>query len=477
MASYKTPGVYVEEKSMLPPSVAGVATAVPAFIGYTEKKAKRDIQPITSLLEYQTIFGEGNAITFDKGKVKGQEYALFDSMRLFYDNGGGACYVVSIGTYKDKVDAEAYKKAIDLLEQQADVTILVFPDAATLLPTAKDLASVQSKALDHCQTIGGRFTILDVKMIDKITKETTGAKPEEKKVETIDATMADQILAFRDGVTNNLCYGAAYYPYIKTTYKKDIPFDVVLAAIPDEVKKLAENKKPMELVDSIKNETDKDKKKLMINAAIQQIVGYAETLADLQDQACVIPPSGAMAGIYAAVDARVGVWQAPANVGVSSIKDLTVMISDSQQESLNVDPQTAKSVNAIRYFKGKGILVWGARTLDGGSNEWRYVPVRRLFTYVEQSVKLSTAWAVFQPNDANTWIKIKCQISNFLSTLWRDGALAGSSTDEAYFVEVGKGVTMTEDDINNGYLRVRIGLAAVRPAEFIVLEFSHKVNE
>jgi phage tail sheath protein FI len=143
---------------------------------------------------------------------------------------------------------------------------------------------------------------------------------------------------------------------------------------------------------------------------------------------------------------------------------------------MNVDTD-GKSVNAIRFFKGKGILVWGSRTLDGASNEWRFVPVRRLFSYVEQSVKLSTNWVVFQPNDSNTWIKVKCQISNFLSTLWRSGAMAGASTDEAYFVEVGEGITMTTDDINRGYLRVRIGLAAVRPAEFIVLEFMHKVQE
>ena len=475
----------MEEKSMLPPSVAGVATAVPAFIGYTELAAKRAIQPITSLLEYQTIFGEGKAITCENGKAKGQEYALFDSIRLFYDNGGGACYVVSIGTYTDGVDAEKYKAAIKLLEQQSDVTILVLPDAATLLKTATDLASVQSAALDHCQVIGGRFTILDVKMLEPTIKKENQqvgtddkGKPIMEKVETVVVPDIDQqVLAFREGVKNNLCYGAAYFPYLKTTYKKDIPFDVVLKAIPEEVKKSKENVKAMELVGNIEKEADEAKKKLMINAAIQQLVGYAEALEKLQDEASVIPPSGAIAGIYAATDARVGVWQAPANVGISSVKDLTTMISDSQQAKLNVDPETAKSVNAIRYFKGKGILVWGSRTLDGGSNEWRYVPVRRLFTYVEQSVKLSTAWAVFQPNDANTWIKIKCQIANFLSTLWRDGALAGATPDEAYFVEVGKGVTMTEDDINNGYLRVRIGLAAVRPAEFIVLEFSHKVNE
>ena len=376
--------------------------------------------------------------------------------------------------------AESYKAAIKLLEQQSDVTILVFPDAATLLDTPADLASVQTAALDHCQKLGGRFTILDVKMLDtvaeKVTEPGKDGKPGETKTVNRAADINDQVSAFRDGVANNLCFGAAYFPYLKTTYKKDIPFDVVLDAIPKAILDDPENAEVKQAIAAVKSEKDKDKKKLMTNAVIPQIPGYAEALADLQDQACVIPPSGAMAGIFAATDARVGVWQAPANVGVASVKDLKVMISDFKQE-LNVDPKTAKSVNAIRYFKGKGILVWGARTLDGGSNEWRYVPVRRLFTYVEQSVKLSTAWAVFQPNDANTWIKVKCQISNFLATLWRDGALAGASPDEAYFVEVGKGVTMTEDDILNGYLRVRIGLAAVRPAEFIVLEFSHKVNE
>ncbi|MBO6000729.1 MAG: phage tail sheath family protein, partial [Spirochaetales bacterium] len=218
-------------------------------------------------------------------------------------------------------------------------------------------------------------------------------------------------------------------------------------------------------------------KELKITSIIPRVPGYAKTLAALQEEACVIPPSGAMAGIFAATDRRVGVWQAPANVGVASIKGLSQLLTDNQQDKMNVDPSTSKSINAIRYFKGKGYLVWGSRTLNAGSNEWRYVPVRRLFNYVEQSVKLSTYWAVFQPNDSNTWTKIKCQISNFLNTLWRDGALAGATPEEAYFVEVGKDITMTAEDIYNGYLIVRIGLAAVRPAEFIVLEFSHKVQE
>ena len=151
-------------------------------------------------------------------------------------------------------------------------------------------------------------------------------------------------------------------------------------------------------------------------------------------------------------------------------------LTDDDQAKMNV-VSNGKSINAIRKFTGKGLLVWGARTLDGNSNEWKYIPVRRLFNYIEESVQKSTSWAVFQPNDANTWVKIQCQIENFLTNLWRDGALAGSTPDKAFYVKVGLNETMTSDDILNGNLIVEIGLAAVRPAEFIVLKFSHKVQE
>ncbi|MCF0205130.1 MAG: phage tail sheath family protein, partial [Muribaculaceae bacterium] len=138
---------------------------------------------------------------------------------------------------------------------------------------------------------------------------------------------------------------------------------------------------------------------------------------------------------------------------------------------------TGISVNCVRKFFGKGILVWGARTLDGISNEWRYISVRRLFNYIEESIQKSTMWAVFEPNDVNTWMKIKCQISNFLTGLWRQGALVGATPDDAYFVNVGVPATMTQDDINNGRLIVQVGIAASRPAEFITLEFSHKMEQ
>src|SRR5699024_9587603 len=124
-----------------------------------------------------------------------------------------------------------------------------------------------------------------------------------------------------------------------------------------------------------------------------------------------------------------------------------VKITSEDQQDLNVDPNTGKSVNAIREFTGKGTLVWGARTLAGNDNEWRYVPVRRFFNMVEESVKKSTYWAVFEPNDANTWVKVRTMIENYLTQLWRDGALAGAKPDQAFFVKVGLGLTMTQQDI------------------------------
>jgi phage tail sheath protein FI len=224
-------------------------------------------------------------------------------------------------------------------------------------------------------------------------------------------------------------------------------------------------------------EKENEELELRISAIIPFIPGYDDALKALDTQATLIPPSGAIAGIYCDTDQYRGVWKAPANVSIASLSGVSDLITNQMQEDLNVDSKAGKSINAIRVFSGRGIMVWGARTLEGNSKEWRYVPVRRLFNYIEESVQKSTAWAVFSPNDGNTWIMIKSQIENFLYNLWRAGALAGSTPDAAYYVNVGLGVTMTADDILDGLLIVEIGLAAVRPAEFIVLRFSHKVQE
>ncbi|MEZ4824640.1 MAG: phage tail sheath C-terminal domain-containing protein, partial [Ignavibacteria bacterium] len=177
------------------------------------------------------------------------------------------------------------------------------------------------------------------------------------------------------------------------------------------------------------------------------------------------------------VDGSRGVWKAPANISINSIYDVTDTVTDQEQESMNVDVTGGKSVNAIRTFAGRGILIWGARTLDGNSNEWRYVPVRRFFIMVEESCKKASAQFVFEPNDANTWIKVRAMIENYLTNLWRQGALAGAKPEHAFYVRIGLGQTMTAQDILEGRMIVEIGMAAVRPAEFIILRFMHKMQE
>ena len=204
---------------------------------------------------------------------------------------------------------------------------------------------------------------------------------------------------------------------------------------------------------------------------------FNEIKTQLSKMYITMPPSSAVAGVYARVDRDRGVWKAPANVGLNYVLKPSVKITNDMQDRLNIDDVAGKSINAIRAFTGKGTLVWGARTLAGNDNEWRYVPVRRFFNMVEESVKKATAQFVFEPNDANTWVKVRAMIENFLILQWRAGALAGAKPDEAFYVRVGLGQTMTADDILNGYMHIEIGMAVVRPAEFIVLKFSHKLQE
>lgn len=613
MASYKTPGVYVEEIPKLPQSVADVPTAIPGFVGYTEfASSNSDIsvpdllnkpKKIGSLLEFERFFGKAPQLTLSDDGDLNHRFVTYDSIRLFYDNGGGVCYIVSIGDYKTQnkdITPEAFKTGLKKLEDIDEVTLLAMPDATTCLD-ASQLASVQQAALLQCKTLKDRFAILDVK--EDFSKENAD----------------DSIQTFRDGIgTEGLEYGAAYYPYVSTAYtytgfdfssivrlvmeekykksknvydtdklfelfKNDTPSCLVFlrAWDPERVQayvsaKTNDQLKPCYSPDNINNELVekiwesknsvkdygidlKDKNKFyddkyqnlsstnseelkayilaqllpsetydglddvkkkekaglflkkkvvedLVKAEIDKkdsaylpscllkinptdkdqrvkeealkpfIPFYGEYEKTLAAKASIVPPSGAIAGVYAQNDNFTGVWKAPANMSIASVKGVSRLINNQVQDGMNVH-STGKSVNAIRAFSGKGILVWGARTLKGNDNEWRYIPVRRLFNYVEESVQESTEWAVFSPNTQNTWTKIKCQIENFLTNIWRAGGLAGATPDQAFYVNCGLNVTMDVQDILEGRLIVEIGMAAVRPAEFIILRFSHKLQE
>ena len=183
--------------------------------------------------------------------------------------------------------------------------------------------------------------------------------------------------------------------------------------------------------------------------------------------AAYFPPSGAMAGIYARTDVEKGVHKAPANEVVRGCTGLSCAYNEGEQDILN-----PIGVNLIRSFTGRGIRVWGARTISS-NGLWKYLNVRRLFIYVEESIKANTNWVVFEPNSSALWSRVTRTIEMFLATCWRDGALAGSSPSEAFFVECGP-TTMTQDDIDNGRLICQIGIAPVKPAEFVIFRITQK---
>lgn len=183
-----------------------------------------------------------------------------------------------------------------------------------------------------------------------------------------------------------------------------------------------------------------------------------------------IPPSGSVLGIYARSDNSRGVHKAPANEVVRSCVGLDCQFNKGEQDILN-----PKGVNLIRSFPGQGIRIWGARTASSDGS-WKYINVRRLFIYIEESIKANTNWAVFEPNDENLWDRVKRTISVFLNNMWREGSLAGASPEEAFFVNVGRD-TMSQDDINNGRLICVIGVAPVKPAEFVIFRLTQKTSD
>lgn len=483
----RTPGVYIVEESKFPPSVVPVETAIPAFVGYTratqykgESLLNRPVA-VNDFLEFQEIFGAPPAIgnfvvaldetgavvgsVTDPHTVANGQFRLAYALRHFYDNGGGRCYIVSIGNYSASAVAddiaEAHLDGLTALAREDEPTLLVFPDLSGMAPAdpsnAGQVAAVRAlyhsvlvQALSQCAMLGDRFLICNL---------WDGA-----------AAGSAEITAFRNGIgTRNLKYGAAYHPFIQTT----MPWNWNEGTIT--VSQLARRNDDGTLTRPSPH-NGMTLTELKSDTANPSPLIYGNVRSALSQFSVVLPPAAAIAGVYATVDRTRGVWKSPANESLASVRSLTVAIDQDLNDNMNVDT-SGKSINALRAFAGKGFLVWGARTLAGNDNEWRYVSVRRFFNMVEESCRKATEPFVFEPNDAGTWVKVKAMIENFLVVQWRSGALAGAKPDDAFYVRVGLGTTMTAQDILEGRMIVEIGLAVVRPAEFIVLRFSHKMQE
>jgi hypothetical protein len=227
-------------------------------------------------------------------------------------------------------------------------------------------------------------------------------------------------------------------------------------------------------INRIKDPNDDVKAVHSVVASLAPI--YKTILKNVRESLNLVPPSGIMAGVYSLVDNTEGVHKAPANVSLNSVIKPSVNINSDDQEDLN-SPLSGKAINAIRSFVGKGVLVWGARTLDANSQDWRYIPVRRTMIMIQQSIKNAVEAYVFEPNVSRTWLKLKTSIENFLGDVWKNGSLAGASPTQAYEVNVGLGSTMTPNDILEGIMRISVKCAITRPAEFIEITFEQKMQE
>jgi phage tail sheath protein FI len=645
--TYKTPGVYIEEIPKFPPSIAPVETAIPAFIGYTEKADK--VKPgdlvnvptkIGSIAEFEAYFGGGalpsvaKVLLDDNKNFKSAEmgnvFYMYDSLRLFYANGGGDCYIVSTGTYdsagKTAGDFTGAGKGISTLEKEDEPTILVFPDNS-LLTTGTDFYTVYGTALDQCGRLMDRVGLFHVKEddpkgdqfrsgtgindlkygiayspwlkvnfpknityrgfkdvifkgttkfnlaaltdntdlkalvakyeqviadTDKIGTASTGLVSPDKTLRDRFTTLEgaylaaktsanfmalmnsmfevarklDELVGMGAGAVSDTELKTAYKELITSTLKgaystligydkeldaKVATYDVRYSVTPPDEAEwggvFGASAPDASSVIPLSAATDADRMDGMLpllRPLFDQINGawlgsvvraaqeleakkhagltdsfplYKTIITGLQNTNTSVPPTGAVAGIYAYVDRTRGVWKAPANVSINGIIGPKDTFTAAQLNDLNVDPNSGKSINAIRSFTGKGTLVFGARTLAGNDNEWRYVNVRRFFNFVEESSKKATDQFVFESNDANTWVRVQGMIENFLSVLWRQGALQGVKPEHAFYVAVGLGKTMTPLDILEGRMIVEIGMAVVRPAEFIILRFSHKMAE
>lgn len=490
-----TPGVYIEEKSSFGSSVVPVQTAIPAFIGYTKKATRgaKDLinQPtkISSLGQYEELFGGApptkfnievadDSITgFNLSFVENTKFLMHNALRFFYANGGGDCYIVSVGGYDEQIDAGKLNDpkggGLAALEKHLEPTLVLIPDA--ILLSEADCYSLQAAMLTHCGfKMKNRFAILDV--FDG-TKERTFDED-------------DIITKFREGVGSNfLMWGASYYPYLNTTIVKSSEIDytrvensdILIEVLTKEVAATLESDNITAAraeginaeINKISEENDSDAVK-SINSTLTVISPKLNMIiAEMSEMINLMPPSSAMAGAYSMVDFTASVAQSPANISLGSVISPAVNINNDNQEDLNM-PLNGKAVNAIRSFQGKGVLVWGARTLDGNSKDYRYISVRRTMTYLEQSVKFAAEAFVFAPNNSTTWSTLRATVSNFLTNQWQSGLLAGQSPEDAYQVEIGLGSTMTANDILDGVLKMTVKVAITRPAEFIVITFEQQ---
>ncbi len=499
MGEYLSPGVYVEEVSSGTKPIAGVGTSTGAFVGVAEKGPVGKATLVTNWTQYVRSFG---------GAIKGRymSYAVYN----FFSEGGTKCYVVRTTHYTDikKPTTKASKiSAVTLTDSGNKKTLRVSAasdgkwgdsvavsvaaasdDGFKIIVKYKNAKGTYDdvEAFDNMKLAEAELLINKKSSYIRVEKDSwkegatavTGSAKDPKVV-------ADSALTGGDDGLTSLDKKDFYGDEAGQTglYAFDSVDDINIVAIPDQAGDVAvtkaaytycENRKDCFFVaDAPKGKTPSEilaLKKTNFKTSFGAIYYPWIEVSDPLGDKTLVPPSGAVAGIYSRTDVTRGVHKAPAGTTEGYIKSalgLERVLTKGEHDILN-NP----GINAIRFFPGQGICVWGARTM-ASDPEWKYINVRRLMLFIEESIDEATQWVVFEPNDPVLWGKVKRNITAFLTRVWRDGALFGLTPDEAFFVKV--------DAENNppevrdvGQLVVEVGVAPVKPAEFVIFRISQK---
>lgn len=509
MPEYSAPGVYIDEIGRGPRPIEGVATATAAFLGETQRGPLRP-RLVTSFKEYLRCFG---------GPFGDDRY-LPDALKGFFDNGGRRAIVCRIagagashasrtvgGLQIEAVGPGAWGNRVFV--SLADSTTRSGSDNAPIgfrllvaywpAPTADNQ---YPDPFDPVQGPGQGSPLLE-DFDDLVWNEPASADYFVKRLQDKSAFVkvspgeADQPSIQPAGSFGALSGGTDGSPPTAEDYRGENPeidarTGLAALALDDyrEVALLSAPAAPDDVVNAIKLHCEEDRFRFAVIDAAKGLsdvtsldprttwessyVGFYYPwiyVADPQSgERRLVPPSGHVAGVYARTDIDRGVWKAPANEVLRGAIDLEHHVNDATQELLN-----PRGVNVIRQFPTRGIRVWGARTLSTNTL-WKYVSVRRLFIFLERSIYEGTQWVVFEPNAEPLWQRVKDAIRLFLRTQWRDGALMGRTEEQAFFITCDRS-TMTADDILHGRLICEIGIAPVRPAEFVIFRIFQNTAE
>lgn len=411
MPNYMAPDIYIEEVSGGARPIQAVGTSTAGFVG--------EAPDPTQHLNEAVAINNWSQFLRDFASEGSKSTPLSHAVYGFFQNGGSRCFVVNVGAGGALAGGGRSRVGLEVLEQIDEVAIVAAPGYT-------DPASYEA-VLAHCEKLQDRVGILDApENVDDITrltqvgtaKATSKAKSAQAPSEG-SAGSSSGATATTGGASGGTTTAGGLRPRQSDGGYAAFYFPWITVRDP---------LSPADLVN--------------------------------------VAPSGHLAGIWARTDALRGVHKAPANEPVRGALDLTYLLTRDEQGVLN-----QSGVNCLRLFGREGIRVWGARTIADGSSEWRYLNVRRLFNMIEESIGTSTRWIVFEPNDRTLWKSIRRDISAFLTRLWRDGALMGRTPQEAFFVKCDE-ETNPPDSIDAGMVITLIGIAPVKPAEFIVFRIS-----